>query len=612
VSEPNSLIQTLAEAVADGSAVDWPHAESSARTDEERRAIAQLRGLAQLQDAARGHTLAWGPLEIKSEIGRGTFGVVYRAWDTRLDREVALKLLHDADGQSRDAAAVVAEGRLLARIRHPNIVVVHGADAHDGRIGLWMEFITGATLKELLEQQGPFGASEAAVIGRVLCSALAAVHKQGYLHRDIKAQNVMREAGGRIVLMDFGAGREIEESGRSGPANIVGTPPYMAPEVLAGEPATVASDVYSVGVMLYYLVSGKYPVEGTSIEKIKAAHMLAQRTPISERRTDLPQAFVQVVERAITANPRERWASAGTMLDALTVAIGSSTPRPWWATLAIRTLTATAAAAAVFTFIGWVTSYFFNNFAFNREGFARELPADWFYWGFVSQGSTIALGLFSALVASLLLVVLRLAIKMSSMGRQLEERVSGACVRWRLNDVTTASYLALICSAAVVGFAWWSCVPFLEQLMGVSPDLSTAPAANLAFLSKTNEAAHQNYRLWFVWSTIISCAMWVPVCWLSSRTRDRISRSVIVGGFLVVLLSLLLGSFPYRLLVKSDMETAQFRGQPCFIAGERNDEVLVFCPASQPPRNQVVPKTSPDLQRFGVLGDFLTRIDSAK
>ena len=312
MSEPSSLLQTLAEAVADGSPVNWDDAESTARSDEDRRAIAQLRGLAILQDAARAHTLSWGPLEIKHEIGRGTFGIVYRAWDTRLDREVALKLLHEADGDSRDAAAVVAEGRLLARIRHPNVVVVHGADTHDKRVGVWMEFITGATLKELTEQQGPLGASEAAVIGRDLCSALAAVHKQGYLHRDIKAQNVMREAGGRIVLMDFGAGGAIVPA-LGAEAPLAGTPAYLAPEVLAGEPPTVRSDLYSLGVLLFHLVSGSFPVSAQSMNALRDAHARKERLLLRDLRPDLPEGFVRAVDRATAPEPSDRPASAGAL-----------------------------------------------------------------------------------------------------------------------------------------------------------------------------------------------------------------------------------------------------------------------------------------------------------
>jgi eukaryotic-like serine/threonine-protein kinase len=323
VPEPHSLLQTLAEAVADGSPVDWDQAESSAASDEERSAVAQLRGLAQLQAAAREHTVAWGPLEIRSEIGRGTFGIVYRAWDTRLDREVALKLLHLEDGAARDTAAVVAEGRLLARIRHPNIVVVHGADTHDERVGLWMEFITGSTLKELLDEQGPFGPSEAALIGRDLCSAVAAVHKQGYLHRDIKAQNVMREAGGRIVLMDFGAGGSIvPPAGLDAP--LAGTPVYLAPEVLAGGPPTVQSDLYSLGVLLFHLVSGAFPVTAPSLQALHDAHRQKQRLLLRDLRPDLPAAFVRAVDRATAPEPSERPASAGALQALLEQALASA------------------------------------------------------------------------------------------------------------------------------------------------------------------------------------------------------------------------------------------------------------------------------------------------
>ncbi len=144
--------------------------------------------------------LVWGPLQIRGEVGSGTFGTVYRAWDTRLEREVALKLLKPEDVRLPTASAAIKEGRLLARIRHPNVVTVYGADAHDGRVGVWMEFVTGRTLKEILDHEGPFSPLEASLVGTELCHALAAVHQKGFLHRDIKAQNVMREAGRRTVL----------------------------------------------------------------------------------------------------------------------------------------------------------------------------------------------------------------------------------------------------------------------------------------------------------------------------------------------------------------------------------------------------------------------------
>lgn len=195
----------------------------------------------------------WGPLVILEKVGRGSFGDVYRAWDPRLQREVALKLIAEQD----DATSVaVEEGRLLARVRHPNVLTVHGAERIGGRTGIWMEYFRGETLAVEVGRRGPLPADDAARIGADVCAALAAVHAAGVIHRDVKATNVMRDSTGRIVLGDFGAGAELaEDTGEAGP-QIAGTPLYLAPEVLQNRTATVASDLYSVGVLLYFLVTG--------------------------------------------------------------------------------------------------------------------------------------------------------------------------------------------------------------------------------------------------------------------------------------------------------------------------------------------------------------------
>src|SRR6185369_7280564 len=187
----------------------------------------------------------WGHLEIRGEIGRGASGTVYRAWDPKLAREVALKLLAPDALDSKDA---LAEGQLLARLNHPHIVRVFGADEHDGANGVWMELLDGETLDEIVARDGVFSPEETLLIGIDLAGALSAVHAASLLHRDVKARNILRERGGRIVLMDLGAGRAATTSGPAG--DETGTPMYMAPEVLAGGAATVRSDIYSLGVLL--------------------------------------------------------------------------------------------------------------------------------------------------------------------------------------------------------------------------------------------------------------------------------------------------------------------------------------------------------------------------
>jgi len=331
----NASLLALAHAVADGEGVDWESAEASAHTVDERLAITQLRHLASVSEAARASAAQWGPLEIRSAIGSATFGTVYRAWDRRLEREVALKLLNGEYGERQRASTVVAEGRLLAQIRHQNVVTVFGADEHNGRVGIWMEFVSGRTLKDILGDQGPFGAQEAAVIGRDLCRALAAVHRLGFLHRDVKAQNVMREAGGRTVLMDFGAG-EVVDADRSAGASLAGTPAYLAPELLDGAVPTVRSDIYSLGVLLFYLVSGEFPVVGGSLAELRERHKHGPRRRLYDVRPDLPSDFVQVVDRATATAAADRPESAGAMeqlLDALFKSAtqekgGQTPPRP--------------------------------------------------------------------------------------------------------------------------------------------------------------------------------------------------------------------------------------------------------------------------------------------
>jgi tetratricopeptide (TPR) repeat protein len=353
-------IKQVIDSVADGSAeIDWGAFEQQVSNERDLDLLRQLRVLSQLSDfqraeadrvdeaalkasakaiarigvktmSARTSTIQavphrrssetlpprrWGRLELSERLGEGTFGEVYRAFDPTLEREVAVKLLHVGRPQAR-LARVLDEARALARVRHPNVVVVHDAEVHDGRVGLCMELIRGQTLSSLLSAHGKLGSTEATTIGQALCRALAAVHNEGLLHRDIKAQNVMREEGGRVVLMDFGAGQRLERVGQA-PPRLTGTPLYLAPEVLEGGKATVQSDIYSLGVLLYHLVTNDYPVSGASLEELKDAHRHGRRTRLHDARPDLDDAFVAIVERAIDTDPTRRYQTPGELRDAL-------------------------------------------------------------------------------------------------------------------------------------------------------------------------------------------------------------------------------------------------------------------------------------------------------
>ena len=275
------------------------------------------------QDAVPEALQRWGPFEQLHRVGRGSFGEVYRAFDPKLQRQVALKLLIPTSSEPEaERAAVLREARTMARLRHPNIVPIYGVDRHAGRVGFWTDFVEGETLADILTARGALGAREAALIGIDVCRAVGAVHAAGLVHRDIKAGNIMREAGGRILLMDFGLSHE------HGSANVPsGTPLYMAPELLEGWPATVASDIYAIGVLLFNLLTRQYPVRGANPTELRAAHAAGQRRELIDVRPDLPEALVVVVETAINPIPEKRFASAGRMAVALSDVIGLGSPR---------------------------------------------------------------------------------------------------------------------------------------------------------------------------------------------------------------------------------------------------------------------------------------------
>lgn len=356
---------SVAAAISDHELIDWDALESSATSAEELSFVRTLRDLKALSSASHWEPDAadrpapgpagafpdsqpvphWGHFALQARLGSGTQGEVFRAVDTRLDRQVALKFLKPP---SRGATPeqLLSEARLLARVRHPNVVTVHGAEQLDGRVALWMELVAGDTLDTIVLRSGPMAAGEAALIGSDLCRALAAVHAAGLVHRDVKAQNVMREAGGRYVLMDFGLGHDVGAAGRTPSA---GTPLYLAPEVFEGRAATVQSDIYALGVLLYYLVSGQFPVAGRSVPDLVDAHRGNARRRLADVRSDLPAAFIALVERATHPDPARRFGSATEMGDALAALVAPPIGRrsqvsPLW-----------AIAAAVFALVGVAT-----------------------------------------------------------------------------------------------------------------------------------------------------------------------------------------------------------------------------------------------------------------
>ncbi len=320
-------LDTIARALAAGEEIDWEAAVGGATGADTAAALRELRILEGIASFHRSSVPPprhagiskpppdqWGELRIIRRIAAGSFGDVYEAYNPALARVVALKLIVSGEEVDSTRDGVISEAQLLARVRHPNVVTVYGAARFDGRTGIWMELVRGRTLAEQFAASGPMSAPDAARIARDLCAALAAVHAAGLVHRDVKAQNVIVEDGGRVVLIDLGAG--FDPAIDAAPL-LAGTPAYAAPEVLRGEPATPRSDLYGLGVLLQYLTTGTFPVGGASVSSMRADHDAGRRTPLPTGRFKLPRPFVSIVARALSPDASQRFDSAEAMGRAL-------------------------------------------------------------------------------------------------------------------------------------------------------------------------------------------------------------------------------------------------------------------------------------------------------
>jgi hypothetical protein len=191
-------------------------------------------------------------------------------------------------------------------VRQANVVIIFGAALIDGQIGIWMELVRGSTLETLLVRDGAFDPGDVRSTGVELCRALEAVHRSGFVHGDIKLQNIMREDGGRTVLLDFGVARDFR---RGADPFVSGTLNYVAPEVLRGEAATPASDQYSLGVALYRLLTGRFPHEGEDYNGLLAHQQKYPIVSVSNVAPHVPRRIAKAIDRSLSIDPAQRFGS---------------------------------------------------------------------------------------------------------------------------------------------------------------------------------------------------------------------------------------------------------------------------------------------------------------
>lgn len=266
--------------------------------------------------------------EIREHIATGGMASVFKAWDQRVERFVAIKILRSLD--KNDLRAVERfrrEARAAAALAHPNAVTIYDFVEEYGQYFLVMEYIQGPTLKQLIGQRRQLQPQEALEIAAQVCAVLQVAHVRGFIHRDIKPQNIMLASsdedgglvgGGILVkLTDFGIVRVAEEAGLTNSGIVLGTADYLSPEQARGEKLTASSDLYSLGVVMFEMLAGRPPFVGPTAVSIAMQHASANPPPLHRFNASVPLPVERIVMRTLEKEPAERFHSAAEMQQAL-------------------------------------------------------------------------------------------------------------------------------------------------------------------------------------------------------------------------------------------------------------------------------------------------------
>jgi eukaryotic-like serine/threonine-protein kinase len=283
-----------------------------------------------------------GRYELVELIGRGGMSSVWKAHDRLLDRIVAIKVLHEQFTKDEEyVERFRREARSVAQLSHPNIVTVIDRGEENGQQYIVFECVEGEDLKHLIQREGALPVRDALVLGLQMARALGFAHDRGLIHRDVKPQNVLLNEDGQAKMTDFGIARSVDVEGVTITGTVLGTSEYIAPEQARGQRVDALTDVYSLGVVLYELLTGDVPFHGESFVAIALRHVNEPVPSVLERRPDCPPRVALAIERAMSKRPEERFQSMYELVNELEACLTELDPSSEEATMIARRPVAT-------------------------------------------------------------------------------------------------------------------------------------------------------------------------------------------------------------------------------------------------------------------------------
>ncbi len=578
----------------------------------------------ELPDVATGSRI--GPYLVLHRLGRGGMGEVFLAEDSRLDRRVALKCLLPSSLAGTDLRErVIREARAAARISHPHVAAVYDVLEYDGRAFIVMEYVEGESLAVLL-RRGALPIDRVVTVGCQLAAALAAAHSGGIVHRDLKPSNIQVMPDGSVKVLDFGVAvakaTAATETTRTDATVLApsrgaqpGTPPYMAPEQLLGQPADERSDLFSLSVILFEMATGRRPVASTEpLDILMAALNTLPRADSTTSR--VPPMLADVIARGLASDPRDRYQTAVEIGSALaqvhealfrsgtagTVAV----PVPgrariaWWAAAGV------AALPIVLWILGRINSAAYNNTLERSGAFAHEPQLDYLIWGARSLAAPlvqIALVIvavsavrFALRVLSLVPSVQRALRRVADAGRTLADSLSLGDPIVLAQALTATGLLALAVTA-------WR---FHDLIRAWTVGIGSADPARLWPLWPEYESERVLYRATLTLLFLGLSVGLMRVVHLRSRNRTAGGVGAVAGVVAVLTILLLFNELPYRIMWKSYAPRVAYGSMRCYATGRDGERLLLYCPESAPPRTRVVNRGDPALRETDIVESIFT------